>query len=110
MNFWQKWPYWLRGMLIGAGIGILLLINLDHCEKYQSIRFPDNEYSGLKCSWIITEGPAFPLYIALLNIPSVRHFSEGPNEYIIFIPIVILSWGLLGTITGIILNSAKSKK
>ncbi len=100
---WRKWPYWLRGGLIGILIGILIF--------FLAIIFPNPIFA------------LFELFLFLLiiifgiaglcdKIPFLRdeicNIEEGFS--LTQIIILILSWFVIGAIIRLIYGKIKSKK
>lgn len=94
---WSKWPYWLRGGVIVAGIGALL--------TYADLRCMNSVPEGaaladLKC--IFTNWPAWPLQIILHDTWNL--FST--SYYVAYISLI---WFVIGSFLGMIVGYFKKK-
>jgi hypothetical protein len=86
---WHKWPYWLRGGVIGGGIALFLTILGFSCEAYFDFKYP----GGL---------PVLCLPFEIVWVPTFIL----PGGYIAS----VLFWFLVGSFVGVIVEKIKSKK
>lgn len=112
---WKRWPYWLRGGVIGAMVTLVVFTLERQC-------LPVNLYSlswwlrPLLCSsffhWeFISSLLILPVYPIVINFPIFPSF--GPPEIwdfiLIEIPAAIFSFGV-GALIGGLIGRRKSKK
>ncbi len=95
---WKNWPCWLKGGVIGIGIGILISI-------LEIIYW----YTCSNCSEVIgwlTMFLALPLYI-FFGDSSINNFFI---EFVITNLTIILDLFIIGTLIGLIVGKINSKK
>lgn len=95
----NKWPYWLRGGIIGTIIGLILL------GGYQSCVFIVTPHAWpLKCLlWLI---PMWPVYLPYLGTYNTTHLPETIIALLGIIEVFVLG-SLIGAIVGLIIKKAR---
>lgn len=89
---WTKWPYWLRGGVIGGGVAILSAALSDVCANIFS------ESLNLVCLLFVL--PWIPFwYLPITLLPTT-----------IFSIIGIVTWFIVGALAGSVFDSIKKKK
>jgi len=94
MKIWKTWPYWLKGGVVGGGVGFFsVLLSPLFCSTL-----------GLIC--FVLSIPTLPLF------PFVETLALLSNQLLlIVIPIITtIAWFILGSILGWLVKSLKSKK
>src|SRR3989344_3149333 len=113
--FWKKWPYWLRGGVIGAGITLILiaimsvlsLLNLDDSLIVLTIIGPTILIPGLILSSILDT--MLPLVSLSRFIAQISNY----NDFLQFIIIGIIAsafWFFSGSLIGALVGYIKSRK
>ena len=85
MKFWQNWPYWLRGGVIGAAIPAISLFLM------------------VSCTYTTQSYACF-----LLSIPLIPFYSLSNDLSVVLTGIMI--WFILGSFIGALVGHIKSKK
>jgi hypothetical protein len=96
MKFWKNWPYWLKGGVVGGGVGILsAFLGGESCHQLVCI--------------IFSYGPALIL-VKFLVFTSLISTEQFTGSLIFWYTMLIASWTLCGTIVGLIMSYIKSRK
>ena len=101
MKFWQNWPYWLKGGVIGGGVGIIYETLLYSCSLISS-------WGSFGCGVaVLVAGPLYPVWWLESKMPMFYVF-EQVELYRQLTDITILF--VFGSIVGILINYFKSNK
>ena len=95
MNF-KKWPYWLKGGVIGGGVAFIFYLIVSFCFDYFCLVF-----------YIVS--PIYPAGLILNSLGPVFHYSSGFAEAyapVFSIPI----WFIIGLLIGALVGHIKSRK
>lgn len=92
---WKKWPYWLKGGVIGAVAGIISLFLGDWCSSSQLSKMPGNDLADFGC--LIFYGPGLLLGLASIWFPQAPDFLSLP-----FVSNIsdIVMWFITGALIG----------
>jgi len=93
---WKKWPYWLRGGVIGGVIGILPLVAILFCSF------------GFGCVSLFL-APLFPIRVLIGFSDPIFHYNWTFTEG--YAPIInIILWFFTGSLVGALVGYIKSRK
>ncbi len=96
---WKKWPYWVRGGVIAAVVGILSWILFNYCGSSQVESGYGGDLSGITCLPLL--GPSMLLIplLAAITPPSIKEWWDFIPSMFLFIPHLI-AWLLSGFLVG----------
>jgi hypothetical protein len=97
MMHWTKWPYWLRGGIIGLVISLVFVILTETCGY-----FVTPNPLGVRC--ILYMIPLFPS-IWIVNILGLYRISE-----VLFDIILVVPYFIIGALIGGIIDLIKNKR
>ncbi|MBI2888946.1 MAG: hypothetical protein HYY10_03420 [Candidatus Liptonbacteria bacterium] len=95
---WKKWPYWLRGGVIGGGIAIISAALTELCAS----QIPSLGYSSLGFECLPLAIPWIPLW------PALWALKIQNTATLFFIGVVI--WFFLGSLIGTLVGYIKKRK
>ena len=99
---WKNWPYWLKGGIIGATIGIFLVSLFLYASEGEEISYPDILlWGGYLFTWIPSVRKLF------FDISQFTSYNYNVNVRIIGGPFFYI---LLGLIIGLIIGKIKNRK
>ena len=110
MRFWNKWPYWLRGGIIGGVVALLSVLLYYSCSVVVS------GYTAFWCGIFISFGPVYAVFW-LLNIAGLGfllhdtiwgHVFSYSDTRLFIISIIV--WFFLGALVGTLVGCIKPKK
>jgi|SRR3989344_6594889 len=98
LKFWKKWPYWLRGGVIGAVVTLIFLAFFYSCVLNATL----GAVAG--CGSILVFSPIIPIVFLF------DQFSNDRTPFAI-IPIAsVLVWFVVGALLGVLHGWSKSRK
>lgn len=107
---WKHWPYWLKGLIIGTLIGLLLLFYSDYCSKQQKLLYPEDMYASLRCPWLYTEGPGLLFSVVLYHAGVSGFLGSFSDSFAFEKAMIVIGWSLCGIIVGLLIEYVKSRR
>ena len=99
---WKKWPYWLRGGVIGGGITLVFVISFYSCGLIAT------GYSAFACFAFVLVGPTYPAVKLLDVIGSIFNFKLDGIFAEMYGPVLsILVWFIIGSLIGVLVDYIK---
>lgn len=97
MKFWKKWPYWLRGGIIGGGIALVCIFVFYLCAWNV---FGD---AGYRCAYF--------LVFQIFPITWISNFL-GPLWEIYYQSVLggVVVWFFIGSLVGAFIDFIKKRK
>jgi hypothetical protein len=107
-----KWPYWLRGGVIAAGLTVVSGLLILSCAQVAPHTYFGKLVGPSACFPFVIIGPTLPFYLlmALIAIPS---FNNPQLDYYLQVVLVIFStggWFIIGAAIGVLVGHVKLRK
>lgn len=99
---WNKWPYWLRGGVIGGTIA-LIFVGFDYSCSLGVVAGPE---SGWQCAPLELMTPLLPIVLISANMRFLNNLPFFP----LFTAMSFAFWFVGGALIGYIVGHIKSKK
>ena len=101
---WKHWPYWLKGGIISAVIGLFFFALAERCGHSAAIS--GNE--DFRCIPLL--GPAFLLAVVVGIIPGLKPLLHFIPDVMLYLILIVVAWFLSGAMIGALIGYKKSKK
>ena len=97
---WKKWPYWLRGGIIGAVVTLIFFAFYYSC----GLNDTPGPGAGFYCGFIVLFSPLLPVAVLF------DQFSNDRTPLAIFPIAEFLGWLGIGALLGTVSSWSKSRK
>ena len=99
-GIWRKWPYWLKGGVIGGGVTLAFVLIYYGCNAVLA--------EGFLCLIPLFFSPLYPIANFIDSYPLLR---ETPILFLSSLTILgLLLWFTIGSIIGLLVGYLKSNK